>query len=182
MRDDADIEGLGQLFNIESKRDLQNYCSHLIIRECDFVALILVARCGGLGPYRYACHFSERAPPHLRITDGERAALSLNGIGPLQGKALKAVSKVFQLLKDRRCFAAHLFYTPDYAYWYLFCCDQRDEASAENHWQHGLQIHLISSHWPNLRLEQVWQEVKSGRTDFPKIHVRFLPDDGEAVS
>ena len=100
--------------------------------------------------------------------------MSQNGIGLLQGKAQKAVSKMFQLFEDRRCFAAHLFYTSDYAYWYLFYSDQRDEAAYQNHWQHGPHIHLISSHWPNLGLAEVWREVKAGRTNFAStIHLRF---------
>jgi hypothetical protein len=175
--DNADVEGLVRLFNIESKRDLEKYCRDFVVRQNDFVAFILVTRAGGLEPYRYASHFAERIPSHLRATDEELAALSQNGIGPLQGKAWKAVSKTFQLFEDRRCSAAHLFYTPDYAYWYLFYSDRRDEAATENHWQNGSHIHLISSHWPNLRLEKVWQQVRAGHTNFAnKIHLRFLLD------
>ncbi len=165
MLDNADVEGLARLFNIESKRDLEKYCRDFVVRHIDFVAFILVARAGGLEPYRYACHFAERVPSHLCATDEELAALSQNGIGPLQGKARKAVSKTFQLFQDRRCFAAHLFYTLDYAYWYLFYFNDRDRAAKQNHWQHGSHIHLISSHWPNLKLEEVWQRVKTGHTD-----------------
>ena len=174
MLDNADVEALAWLFNIESKRDLEKYCRDCVVRDVDFVAFILVARAGGLEPYRYACHFAERVPSHLRATDEELAALSLNGIGLLKGRARKAVSKTFQLYEDRRCFAAHLFYTPDYAYWYLFYFDQRDQAATENHWQHGSHIHLISSHWSNLTLEKVWQQVKAEHTDFAsKIHLRY---------
>ncbi len=173
MLDNADVEGLARLFNIESKRDLEKYCRDFVVRHIDFVAFILVARAGGLEPYRYACHFAERVPSHLCATDEELAALSRNGIGPLQGKARKAVSKTFQLFQDRRCFAAHLFYTLDYAYWYLFYFNDRDRAAKQNHWQHGSHIHLISSHWPNLKLEEVWQHTDLGG----KIYLRFSFDD-----
>jgi hypothetical protein len=177
--ENADVQGLAWLFNIESKSDLEKYSRGFVVRQIDFVAFIMMARHGGLEPYRYACHFSERFPSHLRATDEELAALSRNGIGPLQGKARKAISKTFQLFEDRQCFNAHLFYTPDYAYWYLFYSDQRDEAAIGNHWQHGPHIHLISSHWPNLRLEEVWQQVKAGHINSAKkIHLRFLSDDG----
>ena len=29
-------------------------------------------------------------------------------------------------MEDRRIFAAHLFYTPDYDFWHIFSFDQRD--------------------------------------------------------
>ncbi len=180
MLDNADVEGLGRLFNIQAKSDLIKYCRGLVVNQIDFVAFILVARHGGLKPYRYACHFAERVPSQLRATDEELAALSRNGVGPLQGKARTAISKTFQLFEDRQCFNAHLFYTLDSAYWYLFYSDQRDEATIGNHWQHGPHIHLISSHWPNLRLEDVWQQVRAGHINFAnKIYLRFLCDDGE---
>ena len=70
--------------------------------------------------------------------------------------------------------AAHLFYTPDHAFWYLFNFDQRDHAERANHWQHGPHIHLISWHWPNLTLADVWERAQRSDTNFPnKIHLRF---------
>lgn len=172
-------EGLAGLFTIVPKSELKKYCRDLVVHAVDFVDLILMARAGDLWPYRYACRFIDQVPSHLRATDQELAGLSQNGIGPLQHEAGKGVSKTFQLLfKERRCFAAHLFYTPDYANWYLFYSDQRDEAAIGNHWQHGPHIHLLSSHWPSLKLEDVWQQVRVGHMNFPNIHLRFLSDDG----
>jgi hypothetical protein len=177
--DHADIEGLVRLLNIDSKSDLEKYCRAFVVREVDFVALIIEARAGGLSPYLYACRFIDNVPPDLRPTDQDLAELSRNGIGPLQDETRKVLFKTFQrLFKERRQFAAHLFYTPDCCYWYLFYSDQRDEDTVDNHWQHGSHIHLISSHWPNLRLEEVWRRVKTGDTNFQnKIHLRFLSDD-----
>jgi len=169
------LEGLIQLFNIESKRNLEKYCQNFMVHQSDFVALILGARAGTLEPYRYACHFDQRTPSHLRATDEELSALSQNGVVPLISKAKKAVSKTFQLFEERWCFAAHLFYTPCYSYWYLFYFDQRDQAEEKNHWHHGAHIHLISSHWPNLKLEDVWRRVRDGQMNFTnKIHLRYL--------
>lgn len=174
MLETANIEGLIKLFNIESKRGLEKYCRTLVVRKIDFVALILGARAGSLEPYRYACHFNQAVPAHLQATAEELTALSQNGIGPLKGKAKKAVTKTFQLFDERRCFAAHLFYTPCYSYWYLFYFDQRDEAMQTNHWEYGPHMHLVSSHWSNLKLKQVWLQMKEGDINFAsKIHLRF---------
>jgi hypothetical protein len=170
---------LARLFNIESKHDLKKYCRKLIVRQSDLVALILLGRTGSLEPYRYASYFAQQVPEHLRTTDEERGALSRDGVGPLKEKALKSVSKMFQILEERRCFSGHLFYTPYYTYWYLFYSDQRDEAVTRNHWRGGPHVHLTSSHWPSLSLEKVWEKVKCGHINFPSFYVRFLADDNE---
>jgi hypothetical protein len=127
-----------------------------------------------LKEYRYASHFDDKVPAHLHPTDEERTAIGQSSIGHIKGKSQKAVSKIFQLLIERRHFSAHLFYTTDGNYWYLFYFDQRDLAERKNHWKHGPHIHLISYHWPNLRLDDVWNKVLKGETNFPnKIHLRY---------
>ena len=70
--------------------------------------------------------------------------------------------------------AAHLLYTSDYCYWFLFYFDQRDTASPNRQWKHGPHIHLISHHWPGLRLDNVWMQVQKGQANFAnKIHLRY---------
>lgn len=174
MLEGSNVEGLISLFNIEAKTDLVKYCRSLVVRRRDFVALIAGARAGALEPYKYDCHFDQKVGAHLHPSKEELAVLNQNGVGLLKGKAKKAVSKTFQLIDERRCLAAHLFYTPCYTYWYLFYFDQRDVAAENNRWKHGSHIHLVSSHWPNLTLENVWQQVLSAKLNFPnKIHLRY---------
>jgi hypothetical protein len=168
-------EKLIRLFDIETKRELEKYCREIFVHESDLVALILAGKAGVLDPYRYACHFDQKVGPHLNPSAEEISALNQNGVGPLKRKSKKAVSKVFQMLQERRCLAAHLFYTPSQTYWYLVYFDQRDTATKRNHWAHGSHIHLLTSHWPNLTLEAAWQQVLSGKLKVAnKIHLRYL--------
>ena len=116
-----------ELFNLETKRELERYCSRFTLYKTDLVALILAARQGVLYPYRYSNHFERRLPKHLFPNEDERNALAENGVGSFKTKhASKFTSKLFQLHKEQRALAAHLLYTPDYRYWYIFCFDNRD--------------------------------------------------------
>lgn len=172
MLDDADCSSLVELCNFEDKRELEKFCRTLTIRHTDFVLFILCARSVGLAPYRYASHFEDRTIPHLIPSEDERAAIAANGLGPLQGRARKAVTKMYQLLRDRRQRAAHLFYTPDHAFWHLFYFDQRDAATRGNHWEHGAHLHYASDVWINADAGTIWNQVKAGKRRFPSIHIR----------
>jgi hypothetical protein len=178
--DGADIEDLVKLFNISKKGVLEKYCRTLAIRQLDFVAFILCAKTGGLEHYRYASRFFDRRMPHLTPTPDELAALAHNGIGPLQGKARKAVTKVGQFLVDRRQFAAHLFYTPDYEHWHLLYFDQRDTVEVGNRWKHGAHIHYVSSLWSNLALPAIWQQAQTGNMNVKAVHIRYHVRDEAA--
>ena len=84
------------------------------------------------------------------------------------------MNKVWQTMQDRRMLAAHLLYTADYEFWYLFYFDQRDRERHNNHWRHGPHIHLISYHWPGLGCGAVWHDIHQGNANFPnKIHLRY---------
>lgn len=173
----ARCDGFVDLFNTESKADLEKYCRGFVVRQVDLVMWILTAQRGGLEEYRYASHFADKIPTHLHPTDEERAAIGQNGLGPLRGRASKAFSKIAQLFIERRHFCAHLFYTMNGNYWFLFYFDQRDLAERGNHWKHGPHIHLISHHWPNRPLDDVWGKVLRGETNFAnKIHLRYDHD------
>lgn len=182
MFETKDIESLLTLFNISKKRDVIKYCKNLTIHQSDFVALILGAQAGALEPYKYANHFSDKIPEHLYPKDDERAAISENGVGPLRGKSKKAINKVFQIFKDRRCLAAHLFYTSDYNYWHMFYFDQRDNEINDNHWKEGPHVHYLSDLWPQYKLPDIWQKVLKDETNFGSTpHIRFLNHEaGEA--
>ncbi len=173
--EDANCDGLVHLFNTTSKAKLEKYCRDFVLRQTDLVMWIMIAQTGGLDAYRYASHFDDKVPAHLHPTDEERAAIGKSEIGqPLPEKAKKAMSKISQLFVERRHFCAHLFYTLDEQYWFLFYFDQRDLAKRNNHWKYGPHVHLISHHWPNLQVDEVWQRVQRGDAKFTnKLHLRY---------
>lgn len=142
----------------------------------DLVALILGAQHGAIAPYRYANHFADMVPPHLRPTEVEHSAIQQNGVGEFKTQnARKFASKIFQLFRERRVQAAHIFYTPNYRYWHLFYFDNRDTEKSKNQWKHGSHIHYISDLWSTVSLEQAWAQIKSGRVAFSnKAHIRYV--------
>ena len=147
------------------------------------MALILAAQAGVLSPYKYANHFQDRIPEHLHPSEEERSALSKNGIGPLRDKSKKAITKIFQILKDRRCLASHLLYTPDYQYWHIFYFDQRDNDSHKNHWKEGPHIHYISDLWQQHKMPDIWDKVLNDDTSFGSTpHIRFCEQNIGVVS
>lgn len=164
------------LFNVKTKSELETYCRDLVIDQTDLVELILAARIGALSPYLYASHFDEIVGDHLRPREDELEALGKNGIGPLEGKAAKAINRVGQLFKERRVVAAHLFYTSDHGYWnllYMLQGEGGDTDPRNNHWRHGPHMHFISDLWGRLQLREVWQRVMAGDLKLPSMHIRF---------
>ncbi|MBI5658174.1 MAG: hypothetical protein HZC43_01195 [Nitrosomonadales bacterium] len=151
------------------------HCAGLVVHRQDLVALILVAQHGALAPYRYANHFADTVAPHLQPTEAEYSAIAENGVGEFRTYgARKFTSKIFQLFRERRVLAAHLFYMPNYRYWHLFYFDNRDTEESKNHWKHGVHIHYISDLWPKLSLHEAWAQVKSGHVAFPsKVYLRY---------
>ncbi|MDA8172310.1 MAG: hypothetical protein M0Z48_10860 [Nitrospiraceae bacterium] len=172
--DSVDTAPLIQIFNIKTKKELEQYCKSITINNSDFTALILAAQAGVLYPYKYASSFQDKIPVHLKPKQEEMRALGQAKKGPLEGDARKCVRRVFQLFIERRCLAAHLFYTSNWKYWHLFYFDQRDQLAEKNHWRLGPHIHLVNDLWSNLSLEDVWNKIKGGERSFPSIHIRFL--------
>ena len=176
MFETTNLEGLLALFSIDKKRELEHYCKDFVLHSGDFVSLIVAAQAGALAPYKYACHFQDRVPTHLRPAKDDGNALAGAEAGrPLEGKAKKFVTKLHQIFKDRRYFVAHAFYTPSHTYWYLFYFDQRDQSTTDNHWQHGAHVHLLTSLSPRLAFEDVWTKVLAGDTNFGSvIHLKYV--------
>lgn len=173
MADESLAKLLG-LFNLSKKREVEHYCQDLVISSNDFASMLLAGRVAGLGPYRYACHFHEITPEHLHPKKEELSALGKNGVGPLQGAALKAMRKVNQIFRDRRLLAMHLFYTTSQKYWHLFYFDQRDYEDRKNHWRHGPHIHYSQDLFTKEPLPQVWASATAENPSFPpSIHVRY---------
>ena len=157
---------------------LQRYCNDLVIHSNDFVTLILLGQDGLLGSYLYANHFMDKVPHHLHPNAEEHAAMQDAKAGPLNDTSKKFLTKVAQMFEERRCIAAHLFYTPCHTHWHLFRFDQRDRSTEKNHWEQGPHIHLTSSLWPGQRLRKVWGRVKAGDKHLPSgIHLRYLDDE-----
>ncbi len=184
MIEDASLQGLVDLLNCETKRDLEKHCRSFVLNSRALAQAIQIAMTGGFAPYLYQSCFRQWSPDHLNLKEQDLAAFSASSAGPFTPGARKTANKIFQMFEDRRMLAAHLLYTPDREYWFLFYFDQRDTANPNRHWKHGPHIHLVSHHWPGLRLDDVWQGIQSGRANFPnKIHLRYQrPHDphGEA--
>ena len=169
------FQALFEVLNFTSKRELVKHCKNLVVHQEDLVALILAAQHGALAPYRYANHFARSFPETLYPNENEHDAIATNGVGTYKSKeARKFASKVFQLFKDQRALAAHMFFTPSHQFWHLFYFDNRDTAEDQNHWKHGSHIHFVSDLWTELSFEAVWQQVVAGELSLPnKLHLRY---------
>ncbi|MDD2951118.1 MAG: hypothetical protein PHU29_10050, partial [Sulfuricurvum sp.] len=144
------LNNLVDLFNCNSKRELEKLAKDIIIHQQDFVEIILAAQHNELSPYNYANYFDRRIPDHLMPTEEEHEAISKNGVGKYKTrKAQKFANKIFQLPIQQRITAAHLFYTSDQKYWDLFYFDDKDRSKYDNHWKYGPHIHFVSDLWPN---------------------------------
>lgn len=168
------LEALLTLLNVRTKREAERHCQTLVIYGCDLAGLIMASKVGALHPYKYVCCFNEKSPWHLIPKNTELKAASTLKVGPLDGQAGKLFRKLFQTMKDRRVFAAHLFYTADYTCWHILYFDQRDVDVHRPHWEHGPHIHYANDTFHNGNLEQIWRSVCEGKTAFLKpLHVRF---------
>lgn len=141
----------------------------------DLVGLIFAAQHGALSPYKYANHFERSLPRRLHPSPVEEDAVAMNGIGSFRSReAGKFASKVFQLFREQRSLAAHLFYTPNRKFWHLFYFDNRDTDEPKNHWKHGAHLHYVSDLWPELTMDSAWSQVLSGELSFAsKLHIRY---------
>lgn len=154
---------------------MEKYCRELVVARDQLVELFLNGHAGNTGRFAYAVHFQQYHPGSLRPTDAERAALAENGLGPLKGKALKLITKVTQMFKDRRLLAVHLFYSADRKYWHMIYFDQRDNAEMDNHWQHGPHIHYSSELFTTAPLQEIWANATSEQATFPpSVHIRYV--------
>ena len=97
MFDLIDLDSLTKIFNFEKKRDLAKHCKEATIHSSDFASFIFASEAGIL-PWRHQIFHRDIIPEHLRPTQEEQDALSANGVGPLKGKANKAITKIHQTL------------------------------------------------------------------------------------
>jgi hypothetical protein len=75
--------------------------------------------------------------------------------------------RVFLTLHTSKVFAAHMFYSTDWAFWYVLGFDRRESATMR-----GKTLYLISDHF-GLPIDEVWAQVVSGRPDFPKLAITY---------
>jgi hypothetical protein len=170
-----DMESLLKIFNLKKKKELINYCKNVQIYQSDFVAFISACK-SGVTEYNYDFHFDDKVPVHLQLNESDRAALATHGIGIAKGKAKTTINKIFQTFEERKCRIAHLFYTGDLKYWYLFYFDNRDLNEYKNHWKRGKHIHLINDLWfPNMNAEEAWLQFWTEKLKMSsKVHIRYL--------
>ncbi len=166
-----------KIFNLKKKRELCNYCNTAQIRRSEFVAFISECK-SGVHEYNYACHSTVKVPEHLRLNDSDNEALALNGIGIAKGKAKTTINKIFQTFEEGKRRIAHLFYTDDLMYWYLFYFDNRDMKEYQNRWKYGKHIHLINDLWfQNINAEEAWNQFWAGKLKIStKIHIRYVEE------
>ncbi|MEI6137370.1 MAG: hypothetical protein WCQ48_08180, partial [Chloroflexota bacterium] len=81
------------------------------------MALILACQRGIL-PLSHRPHYSQRVPEHLEPSAEDRRALEESGVGRLKPRAQKTMRKVFQLFKERRTLAGHMFYNAGLHEWH----------------------------------------------------------------
>jgi len=173
------IKDLIEIFNIDTKRDLEKHCSKMVLHRRDLAALIVSAQHGVFYPYRYANFFERRLPEHLFPSEKQFEALKTNGVGPYKTKAAsKVFGKVIQLKKQHRTLAAYLFYTPGFQYWHLLYFDNHDVDETDNHWKYGPHIHLVNYLWAGFKMVDAWDSAKIGKPTFSnKIHLKYKARD-----
>lgn len=169
------LSSLIEILNFKSKKDLDRHCRNIVVYQQDLFWLILAAQHGVFHPYKYANHFERNVSQNIYPNELEQQAIRENGTGEFTTKlATKFSTKIFQMFREQRALAAHLFYTPDHRYWHLFYFDNRDTSDVKNHWKHGSHIHYVSDLWPEITMSTVWQQVTNGQLYFPnKMHIRY---------
>lgn len=162
------------LFNVKSKKEAMRHCKRLTVYPKEFSSIMLAAQENVFSPYLYSCHFFEGEPTHLIPKQDEISALNNNGLGILQKKSKKAVSKIFQLMTERKLLAVHLFYTPSKKYWHMFYFNQRDVDLYKNHWTHGPHVHYSNDTFTKMPLNIIWGNACSEKPSFPNsLHIRY---------
>jgi len=143
--EDEKIEEILELFGKKKLKEVKKYAKNMVLWQNEFVALILMAR-NGLDHYKYAVHYWEEQPEHLQLSEEEKKAFSENGVGPLKGKAKKALSKTMQMFVQRKWVVGHLFYTANFKIWHLFYFDLKDVSDQNNHWV-GRVLFKLKKYW-----------------------------------
>jgi hypothetical protein len=158
---------LGPVFGLKHKSELIDYCAGLEVSSRDLLEIVFRGRAGEFGAYNYVCHVLDAAPNELGLSNDDMQVL-LSRIGQgLLPRDQRLIERVFLTLDTSRIFAAHMFYSTDWAFWYMLGFDRRESASMR-----VKTLYLISDHF-GLPIDQVWAKVVSGRPDFPKLAIAY---------
>ena len=173
------LEEFFRLFDAPTKADAEKICRVMQVSDEGLYMLIEAASSGQLSPYQYACHFSAHVPEHLSFGKREHGALGGTGPGPFDQEATRAATRISQTFRERRQFAAHLFYVPDHGIWHLIYFDQRDRTPYDNHWKvGGPHVHYSRESICNEPLEIVWEAIHRKLPRAPKaFHIRYEPEE-----
>jgi hypothetical protein len=173
-----DLEGFLKIFTFDRKKDLDRYCREVVVHSQDFAAFV-VSCDGGRMPFQHRIHYRDYVPEHLVPSEPGLGALAHNGVGPLQGDALKMVRKLGQLFRERRYLVGHMFFTPDLHEWHFFYFDQRDlEDERPNHWKGGSHVHFINWLWPEHDAQSLWSRFVSADVQLGgSFHIKFVRDE-----
>lgn len=163
-----------KLLSLERKKDIESFCREWTISSEDFANFIFAGITGALSPYQHWRHHVNLEPEHLWPTDEELQALGKNGVGKIEGKALKAVTKISQLFEQRKLISVHVFYPPSKKHWHMFYFNQRDTSGEDNHWDLGPHIHYSHDSFLNASLDQVIEQIMQKKPKLPKsIHIKY---------
>ena len=168
-----------ELFNAPTKREAIKLCKAMTVTDEGLATLIMAARAGLLAPYEYACHFSNHLPKELTFGERERSGLADNGLGSFGPEARRSAVRISQIFKERRLFAAHLFFDTSHRYWHLIYFDQRDRDWRDNHWKvGGPHIHYSRETFVAKPLKEVWRSVRAAPPRPPtSAHIRYIRDE-----
>ncbi len=168
-----DPRGFLKLFTFDKKRDLAKYTRTIVLYQRDFVDVVLACQEGAL-PFRHRAHYSERVPAHLVPSAEGLEALAGNRVGLLKPQARNTVRKIGHLMRERRWYAGHMFYTQNFYEWHFLVFDRADQAEGlESHWRGGSHLHFVNWLWPRLDPQEVWARfVEHNEKPASSLHIR----------
>lgn len=161
---------LQELLSITSKKELKKFAHSLQIFKADLVTL--THTCNKIG-YHHFIQYGQWVPEHLKPTTDEKEAFEKSGVGKLEGKAAKFISKISNTFIERKYRVGHLFVGRKR--WHLLFLELRDIKSEENHWVAGSHIHFTNDLCSPLGIDEVSR--KFAELDFEmgeRFHVKWV--------
>lgn len=158
---------LKDLFVMDRKSQVEQYCRDLVLSEHDL--FLLIHNCSQLR-FTHRAKFKQYIPEHLKVNDADRDQMK-------SGSPKKFLKKTRAGLSERRYIHVHLFECG--SEWHCFYFSHQDiEPTGTNHWANGCHLHYVSHLWANLKKRRVWDEFNKRSTEIQgSIHIRFEPFD-----
>lgn len=161
---------LAELFRITHKKELLKYIHAMQISKSDLVTLVYT--CSQIG-YHHFIEYGQWVPEHLKTSEDERHAFEKSGVGQLDGKAAKYISKISNTFIERKYRVGHLFVGKER--WHLLFLELKDIKCDENHWVAGPHIHFTNDLCSRLEIDEVSKKFTA--LDFEmgeRLHVRWV--------